>query len=109
MRDAVEEHLRKLIRQNPGVEPDSLLVIEQVLQLWGIQDIDKSKCEAIFEALRVRIPESRPLFDDVLSTLATLRQRGFLLGVVTNRQWGANSSRKTCKHLDYWIILIPAI
>jgi len=36
----------------------------------------------------VRIPESRPLFPEVLSTLATLTQRGFLLGVVSNRQWG---------------------
>jgi len=47
-------------------------------------------CSRIFEALRLRIPETRVLFDDVLVTLEMLKQRGYILGVVTNRgRWRA--------------------
>jgi beta-phosphoglucomutase-like phosphatase (HAD superfamily) len=60
----------------------------ETLLHWGIKGIDITLGNAIFEALRVRIPESRPLFEDTLSTLAVLQQRSFLLGVVTNRIWG---------------------
>jgi len=88
LRDAVEEHLRDMIRQEPDLEPNTGLAIVQVLRRWGIQDVAVTDGETIFEALRVRIPASRPLFDDVLSTLETLQQRGFLLGIVSNRHWG---------------------
>jgi FMN phosphatase YigB (HAD superfamily) len=43
---------------------------------------------ALFEALRIPVESSRIPFDDTLSTLAALRDRGFQLGVVTNRLWG---------------------
>jgi HAD superfamily hydrolase (TIGR01549 family) len=88
LRDATDEQIRMLIRQNPALEPDCGHVIVQVLQQWGINGVSHASGAAIFEALRVRIPESRPLFDDVLSTLRTLQQRGFQLGIVTNRHWG---------------------
>lgn len=88
LRDGLEEHLRDMIRQEPDLEPDTVLTIVQVLRGWGIQDVTVTDGEAIFEALRVRIPASRPLFDDVLSTLGTLKERGFLLGIVSNRHWG---------------------
>lgn len=88
LRDAVEEHLRDMIRQEPDQEPNTGLAIVQVLRHWDIQDVAVADGEAIFEALRVRIPASRPLFEDVLSTLETLQQRGFLLGIVSNRHWG---------------------
>lgn len=88
LRDATDEQIRIMIRQNPALEPDCAHAIVQVLRQWGIEGVTHDNCAAIFEALRVRIPESRPLFDDVLSTLATLKQRGFQLGIVTNRLWG---------------------
>ena len=88
LRDSVDEQIRIMIRQNPDFEPDCAYAVTQVLRQWGIDGVPRESSAAIFEALRVRIPESRPLFDDVLSTLAALRQRGFQLGVVTNRQWG---------------------
>lgn len=88
LRDATDEQIRILIRQNPVLEPDCGDVIVQVLQQWGIKGVSHTSGAAIFEALRVRIPESRPLFDDVLSTLTSLQQRGFQLGIVTNRHWG---------------------
>jgi HAD superfamily hydrolase (TIGR01549 family) len=88
LRDAIDEQLRIMIRQNPDLEPDCGHAVLQALQQWGIEGVTRTHGEVIFEALRVRIPESRPLFTDVLSTLATLKQRGFQLGVVSNRHWG---------------------
>lgn len=88
LRYAVEERLRIMIRQEPELEPEAGLSVVQVLQQWGIKDVLLADGEVIFEALRVRIPGSRPLFDDVLPTLNTLQQRGFLLGIVSNRHWG---------------------
>jgi HAD superfamily hydrolase (TIGR01549 family) len=88
LRDSIDEQIRIMIRQNPELEPDCASAVLQVLQQWGSDDVSQDNSEAIFEALRVRIPESRPLFDDVLSTLTALQQRGFQLGVVTNRHWG---------------------
>jgi HAD superfamily hydrolase (TIGR01549 family) len=88
LRDATDEQISMLIRHNPVLEPDCGHVIVQVLQQWGIRGVSHTSGAAIFEALRVRIPESRPLFDDVLSTLTSLQQRGFQLGIVTNRHWG---------------------
>ena len=88
LRDSVDEQIRTMIRQNPDFEPDCAYAVTQVLQQWGVDGVPRESSAAIFEALRVRIPESRPLFDDVLSTLAALQQRGFQLGVVTNRHWG---------------------
>jgi HAD superfamily hydrolase (TIGR01509 family) len=88
LRESIDERTRDMIRHDPEIEPDGGLAIGQVLLHWGAEKIDRGSGEAIFEALRVRIPESRPLFDDVLSTLAVLQERGFQLGVVTNRHWG---------------------
>src|SRR5947199_1949139 len=67
--------------------------------------LNEQVCKAIFEALRVRVPESRPLFPDTLSTLAALQQRGFLLGIVTNRQHGGKpffNDLRTIGLLDYF-------
>ena len=90
LRTEVEERLGIMIRTEPELEPKAGLAVAQVLQNWGIHDLAIAQCEAIFEAQRVRIPESRPLFDDVLYTLKTLQQRGFLLGIVSNRHWGGS-------------------
>lgn len=87
LRDALNEQVRAAIRLDPMHEPDCALAIVQALGGWGIE-ISQSLGAALFEALRVRIPGSRPLFDDVLPTLAELRRRGFQTGVVTNRLWG---------------------
>jgi len=88
LRESIDECLRNAIRAEPDLEPHGGLAVAQVLQQWGIEGVDIGGGEAIFEALRVRIPESRPLFDDVLPTLKMLQQRGFQLGVVSNRHWG---------------------
>lgn len=104
LRYAIDERLRIMIRQEPELEPQAGLAVVQALQQWGL-DVPLSDGEAIFEALRVRIPGSRPLFDDVLPTLKTLQQRGFLLGIVSNRHWGGQlfqEDLQTLGLLDYF-------
>ncbi len=79
------------IRRAPLLEPDAGEVIASVLQNWGLVGVDHELGVFIFEALRVRVPLSRPLFPDALATLSELRRRGFLLGIVTNRLWGGQA------------------
>ncbi len=88
LRDAFNQYVRTLIRRNPEIEPQGPSAAMETLLQWGVEGIDIAFGDALFEALRIRIPESRPLFEDTLSSLAALQQRGFLLGVVTNRIWG---------------------
>lgn len=114
LRDAMDEQVQAAIRLDPGREPDCALAVVQALRQWGIDGIDRSLGAAIFEALRVRIPNSRPLFNDVLPTLAELRRRGFLLGVVTNRLWGGKvfyedlHTLGLLNHFDYRHMAISA-
>lgn len=112
LRQAFDEQIRTMIRHTPLLEPDASQAIQSVLRTWGIDGIDSSLSSALFEALRVRIPNSRPLFADALTTLAALRHRGFLLGVVTNRLWGGEPFYKdlaTIGLLDYFELQHVAI
>lgn len=105
LRKAIEKHLLTLVRQNLEIEPEGAVAVAHVLQQWGIENVDQQQCAAIFEGLRVRIPGSRPLFDDVLLTLKELQLRGFQLGIVTNRHWGGASFQEdlqTLGLLDYF-------
>jgi len=88
LRQTFEAQVRAHIRAQPTLEPDGILAIMDGLREWGIADIDRDSGAAIYESLRIRIPESRPLFEDTLSTLAALQQRGYRLGIVTNRIHG---------------------
>ena len=87
-RQEFDAQVRAAIRLNPLLEPDALQITAHLLRDWGQAHESPTFCAALFEALRVRILNSRPLFSDALDTLAALRQRGYLLGVVTNRLWG---------------------
>lgn len=88
LRRSFDEQIRAMIRRAPLLEPDAAQAICDALRTWGIDGTPRALGSTLFEALRVRIPNSRPLFADVLPTLAELRRRGFLLGIVTNRLWG---------------------
>lgn len=88
LHEAIDDQMRFLIRRQPYTEPNGGAVVAEVLRIWQIAPISQEQGAAIFEALRVHIIHSRPLFEDVLPTLAELRQRGFLLGAVSNRHWG---------------------
>ncbi len=105
LRQEFDAQVRVMIRRAPMQEPDVSQAICAVLNTWGIDGIEYEHGRALFEALRVRIPYSRPLFADSLSTLAELRRRGFLLGVVTNRLWGGapfHEDLATLGLLDYF-------
>jgi FMN phosphatase YigB (HAD superfamily) len=88
LHEAIDERMNWLIRHQPYAQPNGGMVTTEVLRRWEIADIDQEQGAAIFEALRVRIPQSRPLYSDVLPALAELRRRGYLLGAVSNRHWG---------------------
>jgi HAD superfamily hydrolase (TIGR01549 family) len=105
LRKAVEKQIRFEARQNPGYEPDFVLATKEALHQLGISKANRALGEDIFEALRIRIPNSRVLFDDTLSTLAKLKQRGYILGVVTNRHYGGlpfYEDLQTLGLLDYF-------
>ncbi len=105
LRRSVEKRIRFGARQNPGYEPDFVLATMEALQQLGISKANRTLGEDIYEALRIRIPNSRALFDDTLSTLAALKQRGYILGVVTNRHYGGlpfHEDLQTMGLLDYF-------
>jgi HAD superfamily hydrolase (TIGR01549 family) len=99
LREALDEHIRALKRWNPEIEAYGPIVVMQILQQLGIERADIPLGRAIYEALRIRIPQSRPLFSDTLPTLAALQQRGFLLGVVTNRLYGGEPFQEDLRTL----------
>jgi HAD superfamily hydrolase (TIGR01549 family) len=85
---ALEQQIRDENAQLLDHEPDFALATVKALQQLGLSEANRGLGESVFEALRVRIPVSRVLFPDTLSTLEMLRQRGYILGVVTNRSYG---------------------
>jgi FMN phosphatase YigB (HAD superfamily) len=94
LRNAVFDTFHQHIAQHPGLEPAGWTVIRQILLPLTHKEYDQAIYEAIFEALGVRMLPSRLLFPDALSTLATLKQRGYTLGIVTNRYWGGQPLRE---------------
>ena len=105
LRKAVEKQIRFGTQQNPGYEPDFVLATIEALHHLGISNANHALGVDIYEALRIRIPNSRVLFDDTLSTLAALKQRGYILGVVTNRHYGGlpfYEDLQTMGLLDYF-------
>jgi len=96
---ALAQQLHKEKRQRPEYEPDFAQATVQALRLLGLKQADLELGARIFEALRVRIPTSRVLFPDTLSTLEMLRQRGYILGVVTNRDHGGRPFHEDLQHM----------
>jgi HAD superfamily hydrolase (TIGR01549 family) len=104
---AIGQQSRQMIIANPDGEPDSIQATIRALQELGFPSIEPSFASTIFESLRIRIPSSRALFPDILPTLKELQQRGFLLGVVTNRQHGGPlflEDMRALGLLDYFAI-----
>ncbi len=107
LREAFDEQVRAFIQSSPGLEANCPRVVLQTLRAWGIDDLHEAIGKAIFEAMRVRIPESRPLFKDTHSTLAALQQRGFSLGVVSNRLWGGQPFHEDVQSLGLFQYFDP--
>lgn len=88
LRAAIQAKISELSRLHPGTEPDPCYAVQEALLEFGLPRLSSTICHDFFEALRIPTMDSRVLFEDTCSTLAELQQRGFLLGVVTNRTWG---------------------
>lgn len=105
LQKTVSKQIRQEKRLHPGYEPNFMLATLHALRELGAANADGALAEALFEALRIRIPASRTLFADALSTLAALKQRGYTLGVVTNRDYGGAFFREDLQRmglLDYF-------
>jgi FMN phosphatase YigB (HAD superfamily) len=105
LRRSVERQIRFETRHNPGYEPDFVLTTMKALWKLGISQANRTLGEDIYEALRIRIPGSRLLFDDTLSMLTVLKKRGYILSVVTNRPYGGrlfHEDLQTMGLLDYF-------
>jgi FMN phosphatase YigB (HAD superfamily) len=85
---AVDRQTHRLGMENWGYEPDFTLATMLAIQQLQLPEVDRAIAAALFEALRVRTPLARRMFKDTLSTLHTLKERGFLIGIVTNRKYG---------------------
>ena len=88
VRKAIDRLMSKIRQQHPGYEPDFTTATQEALIHLGFPKFSRPIADSIYEALRVRVPPSRTLFPDALPTLTTLHERGFILSLVTNRQWG---------------------
>ncbi len=88
VRKSFEKEIRVRTRQLVEYEPDFAQATMDALQHIGISDVTRELGEVIYEALRTRTPGIRVLFEDTLATLAALKERGYLLGVVSNRHYG---------------------
>ena len=84
----IKQRIYDMYMSDTKLEPDFAMGVVEALQQIGFPRIERRVGLEIFEALRTRSFDSRALFDDALTTLAALQQRGFLLGVVTNREYG---------------------
>jgi HAD superfamily hydrolase (TIGR01549 family) len=112
LRKSFEKQIRVRTRQLVEYEPNFVRATVDALQQIGIPNVSLECGEAIYEALRVRTPDIRVLFDDTLSTLAALKERGYLLGVVSNRHYGGvpfHEDLRTMGLLDYFELRHMAI
>ena len=112
VRKSFEKQIRVRTRQLVEYEPDFVQAAMDALQQIGIPAVPHNCGEAIYEALRLRTPDIRVLFDDTLTTLAALKERGYLLGVVSNRHYGGvpfHEDLRTMGLLDYFELQHMAI
>jgi putative hydrolase of the HAD superfamily len=72
----------------PLLEPGFPSLARDVMRSMGHTQADERWGALVYEAMRVRSLHARVLFPDVLETLEILRERGYTLGVVTNRAYG---------------------
>lgn len=91
LRETFDKHEHDIIRHDPAREPNGPEAVLRTLKDWEIKQADATLGKLVFESLNIRIPNSFPLLEAALPTLAALRERGYLLGVVTNRMWGGEA------------------
>ncbi len=107
MRETVDQELRDAVRLRPEMEPDVAIITMQVLYSLGIPAVNRAVGQRIFEALNVPIPSVRCLYDDTISTLTTLKARGFKMGIVTNRRRGGTAFQHDLQAMGISSIINP--
>jgi putative hydrolase of the HAD superfamily len=87
-RMALRPHIRAHMRKDAEREPDFIQVVQETFAEFGWPAIAPARAFTLFQHTQIPVDGSRLLFTDVIATLTAFQQRGFLLGVVTNRIWG---------------------
>ena len=99
LRKAVSRQFHDEIERDASIEPEGADIVQKVLHktcnVVGSRDL----CEAVFDALDIRIRHSRRLFSDALSTLHEMKKRSIQLGIVSNRHWGGKLFSEDLKPL----------
>jgi len=72
----------------PVLEPDFPSFTLAVVRSMGIDGAEEHWGRLLYEAMRVRSLHARVLFPDTLATVDSLCERGYALGIVTNRAYG---------------------
>jgi HAD superfamily hydrolase (TIGR01662 family) len=101
LQQQIYHEARQRTRQQIGDEPDFADTTITALEQLGLPRLDRAAGDAIFEALRIRIPETRFIFPDTYTTLAGLQERGYILGVVTNRFYGGESFQEDMRQIGF--------
>jgi FMN phosphatase YigB (HAD superfamily) len=80
----IKEHMRK----DAIHEPDVVQVVQETFAEFDWPTVTSAQAFTLFQQTQIPMEGARLLFADVIETLTEFQQRGFLLGVVTNRIWG---------------------
>jgi FMN phosphatase YigB (HAD superfamily) len=87
-RMALRPNIREHMCKDAEHEPDFVQVVQETCVEFGWPAFTPAQAFTLFQHTQIPIEGARVLFADVIATLTELQQRGFLLGVVTNRIWG---------------------
>jgi FMN phosphatase YigB (HAD superfamily) len=80
----IRAHMRKDVER----EPDFVEIVQETFAEFGWPTVTPALAFTLFQHHHILIEDTRVLFADAIATLTEFQQRGFLLGVVTNRIWG---------------------
>ena len=107
LREAIAEATHRAYDVAPDDEPDFAELTRRALETLLGRPVERALGTMVFEALRVRAAGSRLLYDDALPTLAALRARGYLVGVVTNRAYGGETFMEDLRLLELMPFFAP--
>ena len=91
----------------PDEEPDFAQICQQAAVTLLNRPVALSLGARAFEALRIRVSQSRLLFGDALPTLQTLRERGYAMGIATNRAYGGEIFREDLREMGLLALFTP--
>jgi putative hydrolase of the HAD superfamily len=97
--DSMEDAMRAA-RATDRVEPDYAAVARAAASALGVS-LTHEQAAALMDAIYISgVEGGKAAYPDARSTLLALRDRGFLLGIVTNRAFGGERFRADLRELD---------